>query len=450
MDIEREMTSLFYRKLTLLIISLLVFSMVGFIVAENTVNNLALSKVYYGYITYVRGNIAVLYIAGTEDDTQVKVFIIDNPSAPSLLTEATINRGELLTVKISKFVYKIVSTKPVVALQGAGDHVYEFGYATFIPALDTKKYIGKEFIFPGMPTGAEKRIFLYFFIAFEDSEVTIKNFSDPTWELTLPVAAGDYFSIWLSGETVYEVTSTGNIAIHAQPHGGLAAAPTPDGEIVGKEHFGIVPGYFVVNIFEPGEVRVYDAETEELIASQTFDDAPAYWEVDLDELAPDSTWHLLRFESTCDTYIYLGVGGDGMCMAGGKKIDSEYVYVMFSGPVPHEGKNEIAIVVPEEATVKLTVGGKDVDEWDMKPEEHRIFSYAGLNVIHSSVPLAVFQLFGCRDAIGIFLVSDPSFPATEPEATAGGGGGVDITLVIGIIVIILIVVGIIFLKKKKK
>ena len=471
---------------------------------ENTIKDVGASKVFFVHIP-VSGNYRDhIYVIGLSDNTHVSIYDITNPDAPTLVKEGTVDNGKnLLFEATSKKYYKIIADRSVVAwaVGGSGanwedDNYDGVGDAIFYPSVNGS-YVGRDFTF--MASGAyyyttgtgNSWLGTDVYTQIPSSNFETKVYSVQAADITVYNASGAPLYQFFMGPDMcrnfpslawetYHVVSTGDIILQCAGGGAtFTVAPSTDGNLVGKVHYGSTfawqRGCFLCISYEPGHVNVYDVDTGALLYEHTFTMAGEYWYrggmgmvvvrpgFDIN-VALENAKHVnnvgsknLKFESTGDIVVYVGdtagsniwddspsAIGDNIGFAGGIDAKEFYVYA----------PSHLVVFAPWD--VYLEVNGTSQD---LKENYYLNLAKEGLYHIVSDKPVIV-QVVGLSGgptnnpprgvSYAEYLVSFPDISATVPE-TGGTGSGFDITtIVIGAAIAGVAAVALLMIMRSKK
>lgn len=474
-------------------------------------SEIGLSMVFYVYVPKPLREAYTLNIIGIEDQTKVTIYDISKRPA-SILKETTINKKEILSYGETKEAYlKIVSNKPVIAVAGAStkDALFAPSGTTFYPSLDGG-YVGKRFLFmsisgwlletsqavlAGIRRPGPYATIVY---AVEDASfiVTDEESGEIIAEATL--TANSYLEIFLERKKMYRVESTGKIMIAAWSTG-LTALPSVSGSFVGRRFFMMIMYYqivwyqstwqnaagrgaFLIFAYEPGIVKVYDADTNEVLYTHEFKKPGEYWYVYGPNPPPSTAAGAppptpydpnlkpknIRIESTCDISVYGGDGGgpiegggegsefwdkewrglfglpSDICFAGGKDGKEFWVFA-----------DRYAIIFAGEDDTRLTVEGLKVVqrraeevkiERTLRQDEYLVLEWGYYHITSNKPIIVELSTGGGIEYFGNYLVSYPEIPVKSPEI---GQQTFPIWIII-VPVAVVALIAVIFLRKRSK
>ena len=186
-----------------------------------------LGSTYYGFNP---ANNGTLRLVGWADNTTIEVINLDNGS---VVVSETISRFQARNIGLGGTRhFKVEASSPLQATLGFD--CCNFGGSFFYPAIDGRRLVGREFVIR-IPVLSGSNEFVTF--AHENSEITIRDTAgnvvlaqtlakDGFWSTTGgPLAAG----------SVYQVESTGDIALMSNSNNAHTPAPSREGTDVGTE-----------------------------------------------------------------------------------------------------------------------------------------------------------------------------------------------------------------------
>ena len=187
--------------------------------------------VYYGYNPNNQGRLA---LTGWSDGTSYKIVDLDSQNPVGIVVASgDLDKLQARDVGLNAVRhFKLETTAPLLATLGYD--CCSFGGSTFYPAIDGKSLVGRKFIIrvPELSGNAEFIIF-----AHEASQVTIRNVAGAVVTTTTIPPDGFFATMGtpLSRNVVYQVESTGNIAIMSNAKNGYTAVPSADGTDIGTK-----------------------------------------------------------------------------------------------------------------------------------------------------------------------------------------------------------------------
>lgn len=180
---------------------------------------------YFGFNSNGQGG---LKLVGWTDNTNFKLFKLEDGT---LFTSGTLNRFQTMILNISGIRhFKLEASSPLLATLGFD--CCNFGGSFFYPTLNGKSLVGREFIIR-IPVLSSTNEFIIF--AYEHSQVTIRDTAGNV-VTTQTIPASRFFATTgspLSAGVVYQVSSTGNIAIISNSRNAHTAVPSSAGTDVG-------------------------------------------------------------------------------------------------------------------------------------------------------------------------------------------------------------------------
>lgn len=274
----------------------------------------------YGYDVPEAG----LYILACQNNTMVKVI---NLETGEVVKSATLNKNQEWSGGSpgDGIYFKVEADKPVLAYETEGKK-----HSTFIPSLDAGP-VGQEFLFH-LFTGDGFHIF-----AIEDALVRVTK-TNGTLVLEQMVRAGNYLSPALAAG-VYQVVSTGKVALQVVGGTGFTTVPSITGQGTGKGFFCATyaenTGALAVFAYEQAEVSVFDLDSGDLIFSRALGQGEAWWQTGVGS-------RRLSIRSNGEIEVWAGDTkggseminfGDDLSFAGGRDGQEFYLHSLMEGAV---------------------------------------------------------------------------------------------------------------------
>jgi hypothetical protein len=422
-----------YKILCLVVMTFIVFLLpYSFVSAGEQFEEVGLSNVFYIYTFEGSRDI---YFESFSDDNDVWVYSLDNGDI-NLANEFTLSSmTPHLYVPENSYI-KVVSKKPIrvyvfwSGLEDVGDG------GTFYPS-DSGSFVGNNFvIFPHTLHKRENPKKYLDIYSLETGVVEIKN---ETFMYKHPVNEGTRSRLYISRNSVYNITSTSEIMIsHILVHYWFAV-PSTTGQYVGKVHYayaitegGRSPGLYVI-AYEPGSVNVTNLNNPNDKTQHIFEEAGDYW-LEEDMFSRSTN---IKIEGNIDTYVQVGSewGWYGQSYVGGRVTEAEMIEYWVLINENWEG----VIFAPEDVTFRLN----DVEISLGADEYKRLLFKGGIYHIVSPKPLVVQE-----KPLGGYAVVPSGIPTTKPEIKEKPADNTMIYVNVAILVIAVVATLLYFLMKK--
>jgi len=417
-----------FRKFTLLLLILLLFSSLFNLVSGEPITERALNRVFY---IYNAPNHRLVLLSPTSDN-HVKVYSLDQ----RLVTELTLEANKPEAINIEKYL-KIISEEPIMVyslpLEGGR------AFATYFPS-ETGSFHGKKFyLFTPTP---EVRIY-----SLETGVVSIYN---ETGLITLiPVVEDSYTHYILPDwdpdtylEKMWIFESTAEIMIYGAGGGWpWYTAPAADSEgIVGNIHYAhsLAGGHYgslLIIAYAAGEARIINLTNPSQILTIEFEKPGEYYF----SAYPGTPFKLesdmpVLLQAGFTDHINMFNGYTGMHYAGGWRNEEGEVeywfYVNRHGPA--------VVFAPQDVEIEVNGSSHELkaDTW---------IELKGPAIWHvvSPIPLVV-QL----QPLDGYAVAPPDLPPTEPGISIETG--IDLTIPILVVVVIVFLILLFLLRSRRR